>query len=49
MPLFERIKIRPKLGKGITTADMFQHDMFQQMLDQYEEMRREFDAAPESE
>ena len=44
MPLFKRIIVRARDGRGVGTAGMFQ-----QVLDQYEEMRREFDAASESE
>ena len=44
MPSFKRIIVRARDGRGVGTVGMFQ-----QVLDQYEEMRREFDAAPESE
>ena len=44
MPSFKRIIVRARDGRGVGTVGMFQ-----QVLDQYEEMRREFDAATESE
>ena len=44
MPLFKKIKIRAKTGRGNGTTGMLQ-----QVMEQYEVMKSEFDAAPESE
>ena len=44
MPLFKKIRIRAKTGAGNSN-----YGMLVQVLEQYEVMKSEFDAAPESE